>query len=237
MIGDLTASVAQSFIASVNTPQYGDKQNAEDSVESVPSSPVDTYTPTKKTEDSDTSAKQVAEPQQEDDTRELSEEDQEQVAEMKKRDQEVRTHEQAHITAGGAHVRGGASYSYESGPDGKRYAVAGEVSIDTSTEDGDPQATIDKMQTVRSAALAPADPSAQDRRVAAEASQKEAAARMELQEQRLAEQDENAEKLEKQDDDLEQSDISASETSSLQAAAQAYAPFSEQLGVHINMSI
>ncbi len=49
---------------------------------------------------------------------------------------------------------------------------------------GDPQATIAKMQQVRRAALAPAEPSAQDRRVAARASEQERRARAELERQR-----------------------------------------------------
>lgn len=107
----------------------------------------------------------------------ISEEDQKKIKELTKRDQEVRTHEQAHIAAGGQYVKGGATYQYQKGPDGKMYAVGGEVSIDTSPVKGDPEATIVKMETVKRAALAPADPSGQDRSVAAEASQEEAKAR------------------------------------------------------------
>ena len=88
----------------------------------------------------------------------LSKEEQQEVAKLKQRDAEVRAHEQAHIAAGGHYVRGGANYEYQTGPDGKRYAVGGEVSIDTSPVPDDPQATITKMQTVRRAALAPAKP-------------------------------------------------------------------------------
>jgi hypothetical protein len=57
------------------------------------------------------------------------------------------------------------------------YAVGGEVSIDTSPVKGDPQATIAKMEAIKRAALAPADPSGQDRSVASEASQEESKAR------------------------------------------------------------
>jgi hypothetical protein len=96
---------------------------------------------------------------------------------MKQRDREVRQHEQAHLAAGGAHVNGGATFGYETGPDGRRYAVSGEVSIDAAPLPDDPEATIRKMQVVRSAALAPAEPSAQDRAVAVEAAQTEAEAR------------------------------------------------------------
>jgi hypothetical protein len=76
-------------------------------------------------------------------------------------------------------VRGGARYQYQTGPDGKRYAVGGEVSIDAS-EANTPEATIRKAQTIRKAALAPAQPSAQDRAVAAKAAQMERQARAEL---------------------------------------------------------
>lgn len=93
-----------------------------------------------------------------------------QLADLKARDREVRAHEAAHQAVGGQYA-GAISYVYERGPDGAQYAVGGEVSIDTAPVDGDPQATIEKMRTVRAAALAPAEPSPQDRAVAAQAMQ------------------------------------------------------------------
>jgi len=102
---------------------------------------------------------------------------------LKSRDQQVHDHERAHMMAGGDLVRKGATYQYQTGPDGKRYAVGGEVSIDTSPVQDDPEATITKMQQVRRAALAPADPSAQDRAVATSASETEAQARQEISQQ------------------------------------------------------
>lgn len=111
---------------------------------------------------------------------ELTPEEQEQVEELKVRDAEVRIHEQAHVSAGGAYVTGGPSYTYQTGPDGNKYAIGGEVGIDTGEISGDPEATIRKMQTVAQAALAPAEPSGQDYKVAAAARQKEAKARAEL---------------------------------------------------------
>ncbi|MBW2623087.1 MAG: hypothetical protein JRD68_09300 [Deltaproteobacteria bacterium] len=110
----------------------------------------------------------------------LSEVEQAQLRQLKTRDREVRSHEQAHRAVGGGFVRGGARYSYQSGPDGRQYAVAGEVNIDTSPVPGDPEATIRKAQTVRRAALAPVNPSPQDRLVAAMASRMESQARTEL---------------------------------------------------------
>ncbi|MDR2441788.1 MAG: hypothetical protein LBE12_20720 [Planctomycetaceae bacterium] len=118
---------------------------------------------------------------------ELTPEEEEQVQKLKARDQEVRVHEAAHVAAGGPYVTGGPSYTYQTGPDGKPYAIGGEVGIDTSEVRGDPEATIRKMQTVAAAALAPAEPSSQDQKVAAAARQKEAQARTELaQQNRLA---------------------------------------------------
>ena len=110
----------------------------------------------------------------------LSSEELQQVSDLKARDQEVRAHELAHMMVGGNLVRKGVSYQYQTGPDGQRYAVGGEVSIDSSAVDGDPTATINKMQHVKRAAMAPANPSAEDRAVASSAAETEAAARMEL---------------------------------------------------------
>lgn len=104
------------------------------------------------------------------DTLELSPEARKQLAELKATDQRVRAHEAAHMGAGGGVVRGGASFSYQRGPDGGMYAVGGEVSIDASPVPDNPRATIAKAQQIQAAALAPADPSAQDRKVAASAS-------------------------------------------------------------------
>jgi hypothetical protein len=96
--------------------------------------------------------------------------DGQEVQELKSRDAEVRAHEAAHAAAGGQYA-GSPTYEFKRGPNGNRYAVGGEVSIDTSAVSGDPRATINKMLQVRAAALAPANPSGQDRSVAAQASQ------------------------------------------------------------------
>lgn len=121
----------------------------------------------------------------------LTEEEQKQVEELKARDTEVKAHEQAHIAAGGSYVRGGARYDYQTGPDGKKYAVGGEVSIDTSAVEGDPQATINKAQVILKAALAPAEPSGQDKAVASQARQMMASARKELMREKINTNSEN----------------------------------------------
>ena len=120
------------------------------------------------------------------DPQELSEEEEAEVTKLKDRDREVRAHEHAHLAAAGPYSRGGVQYEYQRGPDGRRYAVGGEVSIDTSKEKN-PEDTIRKAQVVRRAAQAPAEPSSQDRRVAAEASRMESRARQELSKQRVEE--------------------------------------------------
>ena len=105
--------------------------------------------------------------------------EQRELTELKKRDAEVKAHEAAHAAVGGQ-LASAPSYSFEVGPDGQQYAVAGEVQIDLSPVPGDPQATIIKMQQVKSAALAPAEPSAADRQVAAEAARRITEAQAEL---------------------------------------------------------
>ena len=112
----------------------------------------------------------------------LSTEDLQQISDLQQRDVEVRSHEQAHLSAAGQYAAGGASFSYTTGPNGKRYATGGEVPIDISKEKT-PEATIQKMRTIRRAALAPANPSGADRSIAAQASSKEAQAMKEVLEQ------------------------------------------------------
>lgn len=109
----------------------------------------------------------------------MSEQEVLELNDLKLRDQEVRTHEQQHAAVGGQHA-GSPSYEYETGPDGKQYAVEGEVQVDMSPVPGDPEATIDKMQQIKAAALAPAEPSQADRSAAAQAEQLMAEARAEL---------------------------------------------------------
>lgn len=100
------------------------------------------------------------------------------VEQLKARDREVRAHEMAHLAAAGGLAMSGATFTYQRGADGVSYAVGGEVKIDTSSG-STPEDTIRKAQTIRAAALAPAEPSGQDRAVAAQASQMEAQARAE----------------------------------------------------------
>ncbi len=115
-----------------------------------------------------------------DSTQQQSLQDLKQIQQLKSRDQEVKAHEQAHLSAAGSLATGGASFTYQTGPNGVRYAIGGEVNIDTSAVDGDPAATLRKADTIRRAALAPAEPSSQDQMVAAKAAAMSAKASIEL---------------------------------------------------------
>lgn len=112
------------------------------------------------------------------------------VQELKNRDLEVRQHEQAHLSAAGGLARSAASYVMQAGPDGKRYAIGGEVQIDVSPG-RTPEETLIKARMIQAAALAPAEPSSADRSIAARAQAMEVQASAEIaqrnrQEQRLA---------------------------------------------------
>lgn len=117
-------------------------------------------------------------------TKSTEQREQVQLDKLSARDREVRAHEAAHRNAGGRYVRGG-SLETQRGPDGRLYAVGGDVRIDVSPVPGDPAATLQKAQVVYRAALAPARPSAQDHTIAAKAAQLAAQARADLARQRM----------------------------------------------------
>ena len=87
-----------------------------------------------------------------------------QIQKLQAIDAKVKAHEQAHQAAGGAFA-GAPNYLTVRGPDGKEYAIAGEVPIKI-VKGNTPEETIKNMQQIKAAALAPADPSPQDLRVA-----------------------------------------------------------------------
>ncbi|WP_019528339.1 putative metalloprotease CJM1_0395 family protein [Dasania marina] len=109
-----------------------------------------------------------------------------QLRELRSRDAEVRAHEAAHAGVGGQYA-GAPSYSYETGPNGVKYAVGGEVSISLPANSDNPQQTLQAADQVQRAALAPADPSGQDRQVAASAARLAISARAELRAQQTEE--------------------------------------------------
>jgi len=112
------------------------------------------------------------------DQNQLSDDEKIVLKELQARDCEVRAHEAAHQAAGGG-MTGGASYTYEKGPDGQMYAIGGEVSISTK-EGATPQETIANARQIEAAAMAPANPSGQDFAVASSAKIMEMKAQQEL---------------------------------------------------------
>lgn len=113
----------------------------------------------------------------------LTPEQQEEVRELKARDTEVRAHEAAHLAAAAGLSTSAPSYTYQAGPDGQKYAIGGEVSI-SFQQSNDPEENLRNAETMKAAALAPADPSSQDRAVAASADKMIQQAQEEIQEQK-----------------------------------------------------
>lgn len=95
----------------------------------------------------------------------LSQAEMQEVQQLKARDAEVKAHEQAHIAAAVGLTASAPSYDYQTGPDGKKYAVGGEVNI-SFMSGNNPEEDIRNAETMRNAALAPSEPSGQDRSVA-----------------------------------------------------------------------
>lgn len=148
----------------------------------IAATPTTQVTPGRQDSNPQPNGRSTPVPDQRDIKARLLSQQQQQVRELARRDQEVRTHEQAHASVGGAYA-GAPQYEYQRGPNGVQYAVSGHVDIDVAAVPGDPAATVKKMQVVQRAALAVAQPSAADRAVAAQAAATAAQARAELREQ------------------------------------------------------
>ncbi len=119
------------------------------------------------------------------DKNKLSVEDLTTIAKLQARDTEVRAHEMAHQSAGGG-LSGAPSYTYQRGPDGKMYAIGGEVPISMPSSN-DPKKLAQDAKRVIAAAMAPANPSPQDYAVAANARSIEIKAEQEINQERLKE--------------------------------------------------
>ena len=122
----------------------------------------------------------------------LSEAEMREVEKLRQRDQKVKAHEQAHLAAGGGLVAGGVHYKYKTGPDGQRYAVGGEVKL-RIPNGSTPEESLSLALKAERAALAPADPSPQDRAAAAKARQKANQARREITQKNAEQVKKNAE--------------------------------------------
>ncbi len=158
----------------ISSAQGNERGSGEKAVDGKATGEKDIEQPSQNSERSDSESKQQIRNQERQQQQDL-----ELVRTLSQRDSEVHAHENAHSAVGGQYA-GSASYSYQRGPDGVNYAVGGEVSIDVGVIPGNPQATLEKMQLVQRAALAPAEPSSQDRKVAALASQQANQARAEI---------------------------------------------------------
>lgn len=139
----------------------------------------------------------------------LSPSEQAQLMKLQARDTQVRAHEAAHVAAGAGVVSGGASFTYQMGPDNRQYAIGGEVPIDTS-KGSTPEETASKMRQVRSAALAPSDPSPTDYQVAATATMLEMRAMQEIAKAQMTENTDSADNAYSTEEESAEHDIDLS---------------------------
>lgn len=145
---------------------------------------------------------------------ELSKEELREVRELQVRDQQVRAHEQAHVSASGRIATSAPNYDYETGPDGRKYAVGGSVSYSMPPA-STPEEELLLAQQLRRMALAPMDPSPKDRATAAKAATKEAKANREIREDR-------AEEFKEHSAAVEQAEEKSSDVSESAAADQGF---------------
>ena len=85
---------------------------------------------------------------------------------FKNSDSNIRTHEQAHAANGATTTP--ISYKYQMGPDGKMYAIGGEVRLDTSIPK-DPKEASFKLSQIQRASNAPSDMSGADAHISIQA--------------------------------------------------------------------
>lgn len=97
-----------------------------------------------------------------------SEAEEAQIEDLKKRDSEVRQHEQSHAAMLGSYAVGPPIYYYQMGPDGRAYAVGGSVKVDMSST-GSEAADAAKALRIKAAASGVGDMSSADMAVAAAA--------------------------------------------------------------------
>jgi len=102
------------------------------------------------------------------DGKSLNHEDAALLQKLKARDAKVRNHEAAHIMAAGGQVHGLPTYTYQTGPDGKRYAIGGSVNI-SMLRTGDAAYDARQAQNAYRAAMATGEPSTRDMQAAMKA--------------------------------------------------------------------
>lgn len=122
---------------------------------------------------------------------ELSQKEQQEISQLKITDAKVRAHEHAHKSTAAGLTTSGPNYEYETGPDGQKYAVAGDVNVGYQ-HSSDPRVNLRNAQKLKAAALAPAEPSSQDRSVARKADMEIAKAQQEIREEENKQTDETS---------------------------------------------
>ena len=105
----------------------------------------------------------------------LSRAEEAQLDKLEQRDAQVKAHEQAHVMAAGGQA-GMPSYTYQTGPDGRRYAIGGAVNI-SIISNGDDQASLSQARTAERAALVNGEASSADMNTAQTAREVEARVR------------------------------------------------------------
>ncbi|EGO9810499.1 putative metalloprotease CJM1_0395 family protein [Campylobacter coli] len=151
-----------------------------------------------------------------------------QVRELQSIDRNVKAHEAAHQAAGGG-LAGAASFSYTRGPDNQMYATAGEVPI-RMQKGRTPEETIANARQVVAAAMAPADPSPQDYKVAANALKMEFKARAEATKLKAQEAQEKKEEKEEKQEKQENLDINNQDSKDNFEETQANKDFKNFIG-------
>ncbi len=108
---------------------------------------------------------------------EMSAEDQALLDKLKARDSLVRGHETAHIMAAGGQATGPAQYTYQTGPDGRQYAIGGSVNIAVVSSPSSDEDAANQAATASRAAMANSEMSLCDMQVAMRASELSAKAK------------------------------------------------------------
>jgi hypothetical protein len=100
------------------------------------------------------------------------------IDDLKRQERDIHAHEEAHYRSSGGKAFT-PQYVYEVGPDGNKYAVKGTTKI-ILEEGKTSEETIKNARTARTAAMAPANPSDQDRKVILETVRMEQKARKKI---------------------------------------------------------
>ena len=101
----------------------------------------------------------------------MSTEDKALLDRLRARDSMVRGHENAHVTAAGGQASGPVQYTYQTGPDGRQYAIGGSVNIAVVSSPADDDQAARQADTARRAAEAGGQTSLRDMQVSMRAAE------------------------------------------------------------------